>query len=332
MSKARDIADGIGGGTNPNLIINGAMTVGQRNSLTSFTYNTNAYGECDRWNLSGENGTAVVTASKDTDAPNGFANSLKIDVTTADTAMAANAGARIIQRLEGQDVQMIKKGTSDAEKLTLSFSVKSPKTGTHCVELLDLDNNRSVCATYTVSSADTWESFAITFPADTTGAFDNDNAQSLLVIWWLAAGSDYSSGTLNTVWGSRVEANRAVGQVNVLDDAANNFYLTGVKLEVGDKATDFDHISYGDQLARCQRYYQLGAEETYAQTSLAYRYVTSTLSPKMRAAPTVVRTGNTISSQSNGSTASTIQSNYIVWQKASSGYGVGGKFTADAEL
>jgi len=305
MSRARDIADlssvsarldTVGGSegalSNRNLIINGAMTVGQRDSLTSFTYNTNSYGECDRWDLSGENGTAVVTASKDTDSPNGFANSLKIDVTTADTSMASNAGARIIQRLEGQNVQMIKKGTSDAEKLTLSFYVKSPKTGTHCLELLDIDNNRSVSAAYTVSAANTWESVAITFPADTTGAFDNDNAQSLLVIWWLAAGSDYSSGTLNTVWGSRVEANRAVGQVNVLDDAANNFFLTGVQLEVGDTATDFEHRKFSDELHACKRYYQKMENATYSNNltssgTTGHNYSHWWYVPEMRASPTL---------------------------------------------
>jgi|14_taG_2_1085336.scaffolds.fasta_scaffold53343_1 hypothetical protein len=110
------------------------------------------------------------------------------------------------------------------------------------------------------------------------------------------------------------------------------FEITGVCLNVGDSAIAFPHRSYGDELARCQRYYQTGAGETYAQTSLTFRYLTVTLRPEMRAAPTVVRTGNTISSQSNGSTASSIEPNYIVFEKASSGYGVGGKFTADAEL
>ena len=277
---------------NRNLIINGAMQVAQRGSLTSVATNTNTYTSCDRFQLSGDNGTGVFSTSQSTDTPNGFGSSLKLDVTTADTSIASNVGVRILTRIEGQDLQRIKKGTSDAQPLTMSFSVKSPKTGVHCLELLDLDNNRSVSKSYTVSSANTWQNFSITFPADTTGAFDNDNAQSLLPIWWLAAGSDYSSGTLQTTWGSRVEANRAVGQVNVLDDTSNDFYITGVQLEVGTEATPFEHRSFGQELSLCQRYYfrldggsadSLGFQgEMYSSTNVQIfgRF------PKMRAAPT----------------------------------------------
>ena len=93
------------------------------------------------------------------------------------------------------------------------------------------------------------------FPADTTGAFGNDNNASLQVVWWLLAGSTYSGGTLNTSWASSTNTNRVAGQVNVMDDAANNFYLTGVQLEIGDVATPFEHESYGDTLQKCQRYY-----------------------------------------------------------------------------
>ena len=240
-----------------NIIRNGAMQVIQRG--TPLTVNANlARGKtcADLWEVSSDaNGTAVFSSSKSTDTPNGFGSSLKLDVTTADTSIAADVGTRFLQRFEGQDLQGFKKGSSDALQFTLSFHVKSPKTGTHCIELLDIDNNRSVSATYTVSQADTWQYVTNTFPADTTGAFANDNGQSFIVLWWLAAGSNFSGGTLNTTWNARVEANRAVGQVNVTDNTANNFYITGCQLEVGSTATDFEHRSFGEELALCQRYF-----------------------------------------------------------------------------
>jgi hypothetical protein len=237
-----------------NLVINSAMQVAQRGTQTSIT---SAYTACDRWNFT-RSGAAVVDASQSTDVPSGegFANSLKIDVTTADTSVAAGDFAHLRTRFEGQDLQQLRKGTSEAKSLTLSFWVKSAKTGTHIVELYDLDNTRQVSKSYSITTADTWQNVTLQFPADTTGAFDNDNAASLQVAWWLLAGSTYSGGTLNTSWASSTDANRVVGQVNVMDDAANNFYLTGVQLEVGEQATPFEHRSYGDELARCQRYYQ----------------------------------------------------------------------------
>ena len=242
--------------SNRNLIINGAMQVAQRGTLTSVSLNTNTYLTCDRFQISGSS-AGVVTTTQDSDAPDGFGSSLKIDVTTADASLASTDGVRLLTRLEGQDLQHIKKGTAEAQQVTLSFWVKSPKTGTHIAELFDVDTSgqRTVSAEYTISTANTWQNVSLTFPADTTGAFDNDNQQSLLIIWWLAAGSDYTSGTLQTDWAAKTDANRAVGQVNCLDDDVNDFHLTGVQLEVGSVATPFEHRSYGDELARCQRYY-----------------------------------------------------------------------------
>ena len=258
MSRAREFADlassaDAGGITGKNLIINGAMQVAQRGTQTIIT---SAYTACDRWNFT-RSGAAVVDASQSTDVPSGegFANSLKIDVTTADTSVAAGDFAHLRTRFEGQDLQQLRKGTSEAKSLTLSFWVKSAKTGTHIVELYDLDNTRQVSKSYSITTADTWQNVTLQFPADTTGAFGNDNAASLQVAWWLLAGSTYSGGTLNTSWSSATDANRVVGQVNVMDSTSNEWYITGVQLEVGEQATPFEHRSYGDELAKCQRYY-----------------------------------------------------------------------------
>lgn len=248
---------------NPNLIINGAMTVSQRGtSQASVGYNGGYFAAPDRFRFYNPT-QAVWTLSQSTEAPDGFSNSYKIDCTTADTTVAADHTTLLEYRFEGQDLQHLKKGTSSALSVTASFWVRSAKTGTYILEFRDGDNNRSISKSYTVSSADTWEYKTITFDGDTTGTLDNDNGNSMSLLWWLAAGSDYTSGTLQTSWGTLTAANQAVGVVNLGDSTSNDWHITGVKLEVGSTATDFVHESYGDTLAKCQRYYyQIGPHTT----------------------------------------------------------------------
>ena len=157
------------------------------------------------------------------------------------------------QRIEGQNLQRLEKGTSNAKSTTVSFWVKSNTTGTYVLELFDNDNNRHAAKTYTIDSANTWEKKTITFVGDTTGALDNDANRSMDVRWWLAAGSNFTSGTLPTGWASLTAANRAVGQVNLMA-STNNWYITGIQWEVGEQATPFEHRSYGDELLKCYRY------------------------------------------------------------------------------
>jgi hypothetical protein len=244
-----------GGLTGRNLIINGAMQVAQRSTSTA-SITTSAYHTVDRWSTSLTTlGTWTQSQSTDVPSGQGFASSLKMACTTADASPAAGDRLLIRQALEGQNVQQLKKGTANAESVTLSFWVKSSKTGTYIVEIYDQDNTRNIAKAYTVSSANTWEKKEVTFSGDTTGAFDNDASASLYLNMWLGAGSTYTSGTLATSWQSATSANRAVGQVNLADSISNEWYITGVQLEVGETATPFEHRSYGDELARCQRYY-----------------------------------------------------------------------------
>jgi len=265
------------------IIINGNMAVAQRGtSTTSVTNGNSGYITCDRmrFNESGTMGAALTITQESLTSGNaflnGFANAYKVDVTTADGSPDADDWSRLNMRFEGQDVQMFKKGTANAEKFTLAFWVKATKTGTNTIELYDNDNNRSVNGSYTISTTNTWEHKVVNFPADTTGAFGDDNAESFRVTWSLSAGSNYSSGTLASAWGSPTTANAAAGQVNHFDSTSNNFHITGIQLEVGEYSSTtlppFQHESYGDNLRRCMRYfYKLGGTtDTYKRLSVNF--------------------------------------------------------------
>ena len=236
-----------------NIIINGDMSIAQRG--TSFSGLTASQYTIDRHRF-GITTAGTWTISQSTDVPTGqgFSKSMKWDCTTADASLAASDNLLYQTRLEGQNLQYLKKGTSSAESTTLSFWVKSNKTGTYTAEIYDQDNTRQISKTYTISSADTWEKKTITFAGDTTGALDNDNAVSLFAQFWLGSGSTYSSGTLSTTWTANTNANRAVGQVNLADSTNNEWYITGVQLEAGQVASDFEFLPTDVNLLRCQRY------------------------------------------------------------------------------
>ena len=260
MSKAAELAALIGSQTalsNRNLIVNGAMQVAQRGT-SSTGVTGGSYQTVDRFRTA-YNGTPdqlEVTHEQSTDAPTGFSNSLKLTVTTAETTLGVNERIRLKQRIEGQNLQHLKYGTSDAEYLTLSFYVKSNVTGTYGIHFDNRDSSRSVCSSYTISAANTWEKKTVSIAGDTTGSFDNDNARSLDVCWVLAAGTDYTSGTFATSWESDTNANNAPsGQADITDTVSNSWQITGLQLEVGDTATPFEHRSYGEELLLCQRYY-----------------------------------------------------------------------------
>jgi len=256
------------------IIINGNMAVAQRG--TSASGKTSAgYYACDRWNFAISSG-GTWTVSQDTDVPSGegFLTSMKYDCTTAESSLGSAAYLQHRQSIEGQNLQLLKKGTSNAEKITISFWVKATKTGTNILELFDNTNNRQVSKAYTVSSSDTWEKKVVNFPADTSGALANNNSGALNVQFYLGAGSNLSSGTLSETWTAYTNADRAVGQVNHADSTSNNFYITGVQLEVGEFSSTtlppFQFEDFGDNLARCQRYYNMLASGAVATTNGGY--------------------------------------------------------------
>jgi hypothetical protein len=259
MSKAAELAALIGSQTalsNRNLIINGAMTVNQRGNVTGATGST--YGGPDRFYTIIGNGIGTWNITQDTDVPSGqgFANSWKLACTTADASPAAADHLGLHYRMEGQDLQQLSKGTSSAKSVTLSFWVKCNKTGNFQVSFYDSDNLRHIASTVTISSAATWQYVEITFAGDTTGAFNNDNGNSAFIEIFFDAGTDWTSGSVPTTWQSVTQANRAAGTNLALADSTSNYIsITGIQLEVGETATPFEHRSYGDELARCQRYF-----------------------------------------------------------------------------
>ena len=251
-----------------NFIINGAMNVAQRGTSATGKTSTGYYA-CDRWKLDiSSAGTWTQIQSTDVPTGQGFSNSTKLDCTTADGSLSASDRVFITQRIEDQNCVSSAKGTSDAKSLTASFWVKSNKTGTYILELYDSHNSRHISKSYTISSSNTWEYKTITFEGDTTGAFANDNGVGFMLQFWLAAGSDFTSGTLATSWQANDSTDRAVGQLNLADSTDNEWLYTGVQLEIGEKATEFEHINdFGKELAQCQRYFVKVNDEFASQTN-----------------------------------------------------------------
>ena len=245
-----------------NRIINGDMRIDQRNAGASVTSITSSTYTLDRWKLD-IGGTGTFTMQQSTSAPAGFSNSLSL------TCTSATASPNVIyleQKIEGFNLSDFAFNTASAATFTISFWVKSNKTGTYVVLPYNTSATRMIGKTYTINSANTWEQKTLTFVGDTAAAIPNSNANGLEIRFWLAAGSTWSSGTLPSTWASDVTANEAAGQtVNLADTTSNTFYITGVQLEEGSVATPFCPAgggSYGAELALCQRYYEKQYEQS----------------------------------------------------------------------
>jgi len=319
--------------SNRNLIINGAMQVAQRaTQVTSAT--TEGYRTCDRW-LFSISALGTWTVDQATDAPEGFTNSFKVTCTTADSSPAAADKLQIIQFIEAQNLQHLKYGTSNAENLTISFWVKSNKTGNASFQLTQSDNSsKQFTASYTINSADTWEYKTITIPGDPSGLIDNDNGIGLETCWWLNSGSDFTGGTHNSAWESQTDPNRNATNLGVGGATSDNFAITGVQLELGDVVTSFEHRIYSDELAKCKRYYEENptTQSLYraypggSSVAVAYSYIWNV---EKRTVPTV-----TIGDKSPSSFAETVDTHGVYYFRSGSvtAYKVEGPITADAEL
>ena len=284
---------------NRNLIINGAMQVAQRG--TSHAAVASLAFTLDRFSFS-HSQDGAFTVTQDSSGPAGFANSLKLDVTTADSSLAAGQYLLMEHKIEAQNLQQLAFGTSSAKNFTLSFYVKSNKTGTYAVNVMHEDNS-SILAnlTYTINSANTWERKTLTFTGDTTGAINDDNGSGFKMGFGLAMGSTYTSGNTSASFRTFANANYGAGQtVNILDSTSNEWYITGVQLEVGDTATDFEHRTFGDEIKKCKRYFQIYGSSVSAYHAFCHAgSYNSTgaggyfqLDGAMRAAPTGTVTGS----------------------------------------
>ena len=311
-----------------NLIINGAMQVAQRDTSTT---QHNGYGS-DRFEANAGNLdqlAVTLTQNSVTDLPQ-FTKSLKFTTTTAETNLDSNEYFRIMQKIESQSCQQLAYGTSSAKSVTLSFWIKSSVTGTYALSLFaDASaGTRIIGSTYTISSANTWEKKTLTFAGDTARVMDNDNSEGLRLMWFIGADSALTSSN-NTSWGAYSASKLAYGQGTnaVLTTANATWEVTGVQLEVGSVATDFEHRSYGEELQLCQRYYEIGQGYlTYYSSGAsifpyAYRVV-------KRATPSTTVTASSNSSVVSG--VGTDRFNYLYLP--STPVGNSGEWSADAEL
>ena len=298
--------------SNRNLIINGAMQVAQRGQTFTDPTGASTY-TLDRFVMQNNSGTPAFTVTQDTDTPSGFGQSLKVACTTADTSPASGSYSRVTYRIEAQDLQVLDKGTSSAKSCTLSFYVKTNKTGLYTVFVFAEDTPRLFSASYTVSNTD-WNRYTITIPSDTSGVINNDNGQGLAIFWGLSIGSSRQSGSLQSTWAAYSTANEHVGNVNFADNTSNVWAITGVQLEVGSVATDFEHRSFGQELALCQRYFYpyLRGTDNYENIALGFNYNSTTgmvlLEPpvEMRGTPTLTSSG-TIAADDDTSIGLTFQ-------------------------
>jgi len=236
-----------------NLIINGGMQVAQRGTSGFSTHN--AY-TLDRWKAYDNSTSGSFTVSQDTDAPANFKNSLKFLVGTAGTTTTSSV-TNIRYFVEGNDFAHLNFGTSDAQTYTVSFWVKSSVTGTYCLGTLNNDNNRAIAKEYTINTANTWEYKTITIASDTSGTYLTTNGTGIQLIWDLGSDSafDQTADTYSSTVGFKTS-----NQTAFIGNAGATFYITGVQLELGSTATDFEHRSYGEELALCKRYYEKSFE------------------------------------------------------------------------
>ena len=327
--KTLDNLNNGGGDTNRNVIINGAMNVAQRaTSVTSLGADGTSYNTVDRFQFTASGSAGRFTQTQDSSAPSGFSNSLKFDCTTADTSIAAGELLILSQLIEGQNLQHFAKGTSDAKPFAVSFYVKGNASATYVAELYDYDNNRTVSKTFSVTTD--WTRIELSMGADTTGAFDDDNAVSLYFNIWLHSGSNYAGGTLNTSWNAVTQANRAVGISSFFDSTDRTFFLTGVQVEAGDNATDFEHEPFEKTQYKCQRYYVRSGGTNYASICGAVGWANTTsswigkiqLPAPMRANFTTTVTGTPrVQNGQAGYNASSISAGFVSVNSVPHSYG-----------
>ena len=334
-----------------NLLINGAMIVWQRGT-TIDTITTGKY-FCDQWRIVSANLDGNVDIDQSTDVPSGqgFGFSQKVSVDASESSLDSNDNLKLQQKFEGQNLQLLAKGTSAAKKNTISFWVKSSVASTYTVEFVDNNNNRQLSKSYAINSADTWEHKTLTFEGDTSGSLTNNTNVSMTLNIYIDAGSDLSSGTFNnSAWGNTDNTRRVFDTTGWLESTSPEFYLTGVQWELGDTATDFEHRSFAEELLLCQRYFYREQDRNSSwfgyvgfADSGTNAYMQHHHPVEMRGEPSMTttgtagdysirRAGNTIGCSNVPSLSSTSRTvGHVLWRVASglsSGQAVTGKHDA----
>tara|TARA_Y100000114_G_scaffold79381_1_gene73079 strand:+ start:171 stop:1199 length:1029 start_codon:yes stop_codon:yes gene_type:complete len=322
-----------------NIIINGDFNIYQRTQQATGVGSGATYPTADRWVLNGStDGRLTMTAGTEAAPPESNVTvSCKLDCTTTDTSIGASEYCLLQQRIEGQNLQHVKKGTSGAKQLTASFWVKSETgTFTYVLELYDADNTRQVSKSFSVTSS--WSKVELTFPADTTGAFGNDNNTSMYFQIWLHGGSNYTSGTLNETWNSVTDANRAPGISSFFSSTSNELYITAIQLEVGDVATEFEYLTKQEASMLCYRYYYKMTNQHDVMYGMNYNgntadkgFVTYSLPVPMNHTPTTTETVGGGSHQANYHTLERLAF-YINLTNGDASSGWVDYFDAEAEL
>ena len=379
MSKQNELVNlartGASGGGNKNLIINGAMNIAQRSTsaVTVSDGSNEGYSTVDRFKVDFGSAMGGALSAQQVDTPAGnseFGKSLKLQCTTVNSSAMGSGSNRFLsvaQYLEGLDLQHLAYGQADAKKLTCSFWVYTNKTGRYGFSLIAQDSGGSydVWGSYfDVATANTWQKVTFTIEGNTSADIIATNTYGFLLDIYLSVGAN-RAGVSDSQW-QAYSAARVSGvytdYVDFLDSTSNIFYVTGVQLEVGEKATDFEHRSYSDELLRCQRYYfqssQFGTSSTgtasdcvkyhtYTKSASAWSWHQSSLPSNMRAIPTVTThdgtTAGKISHFSSNSGASANNKTpygvsakkeyfqvHVYWESGI--YGFSFNFKADAEL
>tara|TARA_R100000388_G_C7230870_1_gene154589 strand:+ start:194 stop:1228 length:1035 start_codon:yes stop_codon:yes gene_type:complete len=283
-----------------NLAHNGDMQLAQRstsvNNITVAGYYT-----CDRWRTamsSAGTWTQTQETLAVTDPPfitNGHTKALKLDCTTANGSLSASSHLQIQYRVEGFDLQKLRTGTSDPSTMTISFWIKATKTGTNVFSVYQDEGGKQVGFAYTINASNTWEFKSITIPGNTHDAIANDHTRGRQFTWYFAAGSQRTTGSLQSAWTNYSAGDEAPGQVNHADDAANNIHITGVQIEQGSLATDFEHISRAESLLNCQRYYSRIEYNIQGYPPInGYADENMHWPVTMRTTPSITRTGGTL--------------------------------------
>ena len=269
VQEARDLVSA----GRKNMIINGAMSINQRNGTSSYVIPNatgGSYGGPDRWAVNEATG-ATISVNMDGDPTSNnalnsdvreFSKAFQFAVTSDNSSLSSTENLHFFQNIEGYNTAHLGWGTEKAKPVTLSFWVKSNVPGTYCVGLENSATDRACIREYTVNSGYKWQKVSLTFPGCTDGTWERTNSTGIRVRFVLASGTQYDDG-IDGQWVSSDELTTG-NQVNFVSSTSNRYFITGVQLEVGKNATEFEHRSYGEELALCQRYYQKIGKEGHA--------------------------------------------------------------------